>query len=321
MPLDRRGERLLAMLAATEGAPEASETPAARRQALRGLAEMADDASEPSDVRELRCPGPGGEIALRAYAPPGAGQAVLPGLVFFHGGGWVAGDLATHDGLCRRLALAFGGRVIAVDYRRAPEHPFPAAFDDALAATRWVAAHAGALGIDPARLAVGGDSVGGGLAAVVTHAARDAGGLRLALQVLICPILDPASETGSRRAFADGYFISRAAFARDLAAYLPAGTRADDPRVSPLRAADVARLPPAIVHTAEFDPFRDEGEAYAERLRAAGVRVRCERHAGQIHYFYAMAQAIPAAHAAAALIGARMREAFEAAAPTELVRP
>jgi acetyl esterase len=316
MPLDRRAERLLAMLAATQGALEAPESPAARREALRGLAEMADDAGEAADVRDLRCPGPGGEIDLRLYAPPGAGEAMLPGMVFFHGGGWVAGDLATHDGLCRRLAAAAGCRIVAVDYRRAPEHPFPAAFDDALAATRWIAAHAGELGVDAARLAVGGDSVGGGLAAAVTQAARGAGGPRLALQVLICPILDVGRETGSRHAFADGYFISRAAFARNLAAYLPAGTPADDPRVSPLRAADLARLPPAIVHTAEFDPFRDEGEAYAERLRAAGAPVRSERHAGQIHYFYAMAQAIPAARAAASLIGAQMREAFEAVAVT-----
>jgi acetyl esterase/lipase len=314
MPLDRRAERLLAMLAATQGAVGGPETPAARRQALRGLAEMADDAGEPADVRDLHCLGPGGEIGLRLYAPPGAGETILPGLVFFHGGGWVAGDLATHDGLCRRLASAAGCRLIAVDYRRAPEHPFPAAFDDALAATRWVAAHAGALGVDASRLAVGGDSVGGGLAAAVTQAARDAGAPRLALQVLICPILDADREAGSRADFADGYFISRAALARDLAAYLPAGTRADDPRVSPLRADDLSRLPPAIVHTAEFDPFRDEGEAYAERLRAAGVPVRSERHAGQVHYFYAMARAIPAAHAAAALVGAQMRAAFEAVA-------
>ena len=316
MPLDRRAERLLAMLAATQGALGGPETPSARRQALRGLAEIVDDASEPSDVRELRCPGLGDEIGLRLYAPPGAGQAVLPGLVFFHGGGWVAGDLATHDGLCRRLALAARCRVISVDYRRAPEHPFPAGFDDALAATRWVAHHAGELGVDASRLAVGGDSVGGGLAAAVTQAARDAGGPSLALQILICPILDASADSGSRATFADGYFINREAFARDLAAYLPTGTGADDPRVSPLRAADLSRLPAAIVHTAEFDPFRDEGEAYAERLRTAGGQVRCERQAGQIHYFYAMAQAIPAAHAAAALIGARMREVFEAEALT-----
>jgi acetyl esterase/lipase len=316
MPLDRRADRLLAMLAATQGALEARETPVARRQALRRLAEMADDAGAPVEVRDLSCPGPGGEIGLRLYAPPGAVEAVLPGLLFFHGGGWVAGDFATHDGLCRRLALAAGCRIIAVDYRRAPEHPFPAAFDDALAAAKWVAAHASQLHVDADRLAVGGDSIGGGLAAAVALAARDVGAPRLALQVLICPIVDAGGDSDSREAFADGYFISRAAFARDLAAYLPAASDADDPRVSPLLAADVARLPPAIVHTAEFDPFRDEAEAYAERLRSAGARVRCERHAGQIHYFYAMAQAIPAAHAAAALIGKQMREAFDATAVT-----
>jgi acetyl esterase/lipase len=313
MPLDRRAERLLAMLAATQGHPDASETPSARRAALSALARMADDATADADIRDLRCPGPDGPIDLRLYSPPKTAGSILPGLAFFHGGGWVAGDLETHDGLCRRLALAAGGRVIAVNYRLAPEHRFPAALEDCLAATDWIAAHAETLGLDAARLAVGGDSVGGGLAAAVALATRDAGGPRLAAQVLICPILDAARSTGSRAALADGYFISAAAFARDLAAYLPQDVRSDDPRLSPLQATDLAGLPHAILHTAEFDPFRDEGEAYAERLRAAGVAAQTTRHPGQIHYFYAMARAIPAAHDAAALIGTQLRDAFEAA--------
>jgi acetyl esterase len=307
MALDRRAARLLAMLAATRGPADAPQSPAARRDALIALAHMADDASAPAEVRDLSCPGPGGDIPLRLYAPPDAGSAALPGLVFLHGGGWVAGDLATHDGLCRRLASAAGCRLVAVDYRLAPEHRFPAALEDAIAATLWVAGNADELGIDAARLAVGGDSVGGGLAAAVARAARDDGGPNLALQVLICPILDVASAAGSRAALADGYFISRAAFTRDLAAYLPPGSGTDDPRLSPLRAADLSRLPPAIVHTAEFDPFRDEGEAYAARLRAAGVATQLTRHPGQIHYFYAMARAIPGAQAAAELVGVQMR--------------
>jgi acetyl esterase/lipase len=313
MPIDRRAERLLAMLAAVGGGADAPQPPAARREALRALAAMADDASAPAASRDCAIAGPAGAIALRIYAPHDAGPQQRPALMFFHGGGWVAGDLVTHDGFCRRLCAASGWRVIAVDYRRAPEHPFPAALDDAAAATRWAAANAAALGIDPARLAVGGDSVGAGIAVAVALAARDAGGPRLALQLLVCPILDVGRSGGSRAAFAEGHFISRAAFGRDIADYAP-GVAADDPRLSPLRAASLAGLPPAIVHTAEFDPFRDEGEAYAARLAAAGVPARAHRHVGMIHYFYALARAIPAGAEAATLIGKQMREVIEAGA-------
>lgn len=310
MPLDRRAERLLAMLAAARGGPDAAQPPAARREALRALAGMADESSAPALVTDSAFDGTAGAVALRRYAPANAAQRSLPALVFFHGGGWVAGDLDTHDGFCRRLCAATGWRVIAVDYRRAPEHPFPAGFDDCLAATRWSAANAAALGIDPARLAVGGDSAGAGLAAAVALAMRDQRGPKLALQLLVCPILDVARTGGSREAFAEGYFISRAAFAGDLADYA-AGVAADDPRLSPLSAANLAGLPPAVIHTAEFDPFRDEGEAYAARLSAAGVPVRAHRHDGVIHYFYALARAIPRAHDAAETIGAQMREALD----------
>ena len=310
MPLDRRAERLLAMLAATRGPPrghgDAPQPPAARRKALRALAMMADDVSTAATVGDREIAGPCGPIPLRLYAPDGAGQRPLPTLVFFHGGGWVAGDLETHDGFCRRLCAASGWRVIAADYRRAPEHPFPAAPDDCLAATRWVAANAAALGIDPARLAVGGDSVGAGLAAAVAMAARDAGDLPLALQLLVCPILDVGRQGGTRETFAEGCFISRAAFAGDLADYAR-GVAADDPRLSPLRAPSLAGLPPAVIHTAEYDPFRDEGEAYAARLAATGVPLATDRHAGMMHYFYALARAIPYAAEAATLMGTQMR--------------
>jgi acetyl esterase/lipase len=301
MPLDRRAQRLLDMLAATSG-PHAAQTPQARRAALDALAEMADDAGE-GPVEAAIAEGPDGPVGLRMHSPE-SGAGALPGLVFFHGGGWVAGGPRTHDGLCRRLCAASGARVIAVDYRLAPEHRFPAAFTDCLAATQWVAAHAARLGVDAARLAVGGDSVGGALAAAVC---RDAAAPQIALQVLICPILDVAAAGGSRAELAEGYFISRAAFARDLADYLPAASLAGDPRVSPLRAAGFAGLPPALIHTAEYDPFRDEGEAYAAALRAAGVHAETTRHPGMIHYFYAMARAIPYARDAATMIGAQMR--------------
>jgi acetyl esterase len=312
MPLDRRAERLLAMLAAVRGEGDAPQPPAARREALRALAATADDTSAPAVSRDQAMEGPGGPIRLRIYAPLGAGQLTLPALVFFHGGGWVAGDLETHDGLCRRLCAASGWRVIAVDYRRAPEHRFPSALDDCLAATRWTAANAAALGVDPARLGVGGDSVGAGLAAAVALAMRDEPRVQLALQLLICPILDVGRAGGSRAAFAEGHFVSRAAFARDLADYAP-GTAVDDPRLSPLSAPSLAGLPPAVIHTAEFDPFRDEGEAYAARLAQGGVAITDHRHAGMIHYFYALARAIPHAAEAAALVGAHMQEIVGAA--------
>ena len=307
MPLDRRAERLLAMLAATGGGPDPGEPPQARREGLRTLATIADDASAPAIIVDQDSPGDARAIPTRLYSPVGAGEALLPGLVFFHGGGWVAGDLATHDGLCRRLCAASGWRVAAVDYRRAPEHPFPAALDDCLAATRWVAANAACLGIDPMRLAVGGDSVGAGLTVAVAQAAREHGAPRLALQLLICPILDVGRADGSRAAFSEGCFISRVTFARDLADYA-AGVATDDPRLSPLKAASLADLPPALIHSAEFDPFRDEAAAYAAGLAGAGVPIRTHRHAGMIHYFYALARAIPYAAEAAAMIGAELRE-------------
>jgi acetyl esterase len=311
MPLDRRAQRLLDMLAATRGEAPAAQPPEDRRAALDALARMADEPPGADvTVRDLAAEGPGGSIGVRIYSPEAA-TGDLPALVFFHGGGWVAGGHATHGGLCGRLCAGAGVRVISVDYRLAPEHPFPAGLNDCLAATQWVGANAPRLGVDAARLAVGGDSVGGGLAAAAALALRDAGGPPIALQLLICPILDVGRAGGSRQALGDGYFISQAAFARDLADYLPPGVPADDARVSPLRAAGLAGLPPAIIHTAEFDPFRDEGEAYAAALSAAGVDVQAARHPGMIHYFYAMARALPYAEAAAAVIGAQMRAAFE----------
>jgi acetyl esterase len=309
MPLDHTARRLLDMLAAGGGAAGANL--ADRRAALAALAATADDAATPVAIENRTIPGPAGALPMRLYAPVAPGAGPQPALVFFHGGGWVAGSLETHDGLCRRICEAGGCRVIAVDYRLAPEHPFPAALMDCLLAVNWVANHAAALGLDRSRIAVGGDSVGAGLAAAVTQIARDAGGPAIALQVLVCPILDVGRRTGSRNTYSDGYFISRAAFRRDLADYASLGVALDDPRLSPAHAAGLSGLPPALVHTAEFDPFRDEGEAYAEALRGAGVNVDLVRHPGMIHYFYALARAIPYAEAAAGVIGAQMRTALD----------
>jgi acetyl esterase/lipase len=310
MPLDRRARRLLDMLAATGGAPGARRAVADRRASLVELAAMADDVSTLVRIEDREIAGPAGPIPVRLYSPLELSSRLSPGLVFFHGGGWVAGDLQTHDGLCRRLADASGCRLIAVAYRLAPEHPFPAGLMDCLMAVNWVAHHALALRIDPARLAIGGDSAGGGLAAAVTQIARDAGGPRIALQALICPILDVGRRTGSRATYGDGYFVGRAALERDLADYGAARAGLDDPRVSPLWAPGLAGLPRALIHTAEFDPFRDEGEAYGSALSLAGVEQTTIRHPGMIHYFYALARAIPYAEAAAAVIGGQIRMAL-----------
>jgi acetyl esterase len=229
-------------------------------------------------------PGPGGPLGLRVYTPRGAGP--FPLLVFFHGGGFVVCDLDTHDALCRNLCAGAGCVVASVDYRLAPEHRFPAAPDDCLAATRWAAEHAAELRADPARVAAGGDSAGGNLAAVVAQRARDEGGPRLAAQLLLYPTTD-AAATGmpSLAENAEGYGLT----ARDMAwfkgHYLGDPAEAANPHASPLRAADLRGLPPALVQTAEYDPLRDEGEAYAARLRAGGRADRRSRRAGMIHGF------------------------------------
>ena len=237
MPLDRRARRLLDMLAATGGAPDARSSVADRRASLVELAAMADDVSTPVRTEDRAiAEGPAGPIDRSGSIRRSKLQrrACRPALVFFHGGGWVAGGLETHDGLCRRLCEASGA---GSGGRRLPpgaEHPFPAGLMDCLMAVNWVAHHALGLRIDPARLAIAGDSAGGGLAAAVTQIGCDAGGPRLALQALICPILDVGRRTGSRSAFGEGYFVDRAAFAQDLADYAGRRRRPDDPRLSPL---------------------------------------------------------------------------------------
>ena len=268
-------------------------------------------------VEERTFPRPAASLRVRIYAPAGVGaHEVLPGLVYFHGGGLVAGSLETHDGICRALAAASRCRLLSVDYRLAPEHSFPAAIDDGLAATWWVATHAAELGLDPDRLGVCGDSAGATLAAVVCQSAAALGQPRLACQFLLCPIMDYAAESDSRRSLAQGYLIDRATLEHDLRHYLgPEADRAD-PRVSPLRAPGVMNLPPTVIHTAEFDPLRDEGAAYAERLRAAGVKITYRCHPGMIHLFYGLGALIPYAGAAFGLMGADVRSLIAKPAKT-----
>jgi acetyl esterase len=260
------------------------------------------------DVRDLTADGPLGPIPLRVYRPAGMTDSRrLPALVFFHGGGWVIGDLETHDVACRQITAEAGVSVIAVDYRLAPEHKFPAAVDDAWAATRWIAAHAAELGIDADRLAVGGDSAGGNLAAVVSLLARDAGAPRIRLQILTYPVTDLASESRSYEELADGYMLTRDGMRWFRAHYLGKEEDAADWRVSPLRAPSLAGLPPALVITAGYDPLRDEGEAYARRLREAGVTVDAVCFGGMIHGFVPMGRLIDTAFRAVALIAGSLR--------------
>lgn len=262
-------------------------------------------------VRDVSAEGPLGAIPMRVYRPAGVPDSTrLPVLVFFHGGGWVIGDIETHDVVCRQVTAEAGISVISVDYRLAPEHKFPASVDDAWAATRWIAAHGAELGIDPAKLAVGGDSAGGNLAAVVALLARDAGGPKISLQVLTYPVTDLGAETKSYADLADGYMLTRDSMRWFRAHYLSKDEDALDWRVSPIRAKSLAGLPPALVITSGFDPLRDEGEAYALKLREAGVSVDAVCFGGMIHGFVPMGRLIDTAFRAVTLIAGSLRQAL-----------
>jgi acetyl esterase/lipase len=304
-PLHPGAERFLRMLAASRQGSGPPRSVAERRRMLAGLAERAGEGPAAAvEARDLMLPGPGGPIGARLYARPHAAAA---GLVYLHGGGWVAGGLDTHDALCRRLAASSGVKLLAVDYRLAPEHPFPAALEDALAALRWTADHAAELGLDGRRLAIGGDSVGGGLAAVV---AQDPAAPALALQLLLCPILDLANETPSRRAYGQGYFLERETLIEDLRDYCGEAPDLHDPRLSPLLAKDLSGRPRALIHLAEYDPFRDEAKAYGRRLAQAGVAADVTCWPGMIHYFYCLPRVIACAGEALDTIGAEIAEAL-----------
>ncbi len=239
-------------------------------------------------VQELTIDGAAGRIGARLYVPDQTGAPASDGdgdalLVFYHGGGFVVCDLDTHDNPCRFLALHGGVRVLSVGYRMAPEDRFPAAFDDAVAAFRFAVAHADELGADPARIAVGGDSAGGNLAAGVAQVAAADGGPAPALQVLLYPWLDLADRRPSYELFGEGFDLSDADLDWFTGHYLPDASDARDPRCSPVLAQDLTGVAPAYIATAGFDPLRDEAEDYAQRLRDAGVTVALRRHAGLIH--------------------------------------
>ncbi|MBV9889459.1 MAG: alpha/beta hydrolase [Rhizobacter sp.] len=261
---------------------------------------------------DTRCDGPRGAIPLRVYTPLGAGATAiaLPALVYFHGGGWTIGDLDTHDVLCRELCNGSGALVVAVDYRMGPEHRFPAAVDDCIAATQWVHRQACELGVDRARLAVGGDSAGGNLAAVVAIAARDAGTLPIAFQLLIYPATDMRRGHPSHAENGSGYLLTTETIAYYHDQYIADAAHDLDWRASPLLHADLSRLPPALVLTAGFDPLRDEGLDYANRLVAAGNRATYVCFERQIHGFITMGKVIDEANTAVTLCAGEVARAL-----------
>jgi acetyl esterase/lipase len=264
------------------------------RQQLRTMVTLMDEPAPPlARIEDLAIPGPAGAIGARLYSSAAKGGPARPVLAYFHGGGWVQGDLETHHGLCARLAERSGAIVVAIDYRLAPEHKFPAAVDDCLAAYRWLRAHAAELGGDGRRVGVAGDSAGGNLSAVVCQLAAAAGENVPDCQVLIYPGLDFALDTPSHRELEEGHVIPRERILWYMAQYLRSDADRLDSRASPIRAKSLAGQPPAMVITAGFDPLRDEGHVYADRLRAVGVDVVYREYPGQIHAFVSLTKAIP----------------------------
>jgi acetyl esterase/lipase len=287
-----------------------AETPEQARAKMQAL--LAASPVPPPEiyrVEDRHIAGPAGQIKVRIYTPEG--QPPMGILVYYHGGGWVLGDLESHDGVCRALSNGAGCVVVAVDYRLAPEHPFPAAPDDCYAATKWVADNAQSLGGDPSRIAIGGDSAGGNIAAAVAMMARDRSGPAICFQLLFYPVTDAALDTPSQKEFAgDGFVLSRADMEWFWNHYLEPGTDKQNPYASPFRAKDLSKLPPALVMTASHDPLRDEGERFAERLMTAGTKVTCTRYDGVTHGFISFADALDQGKKGLQQASEALRQAF-----------
>ena len=285
MPLDPQIQAYLDQMAAMNMPPIHTMTP---EQVRMGIAmQLAMESIEQEQVARVEnrtIPGPAGEIPVRIYTPQGNGP--FPALVFFHGGGWVICNLDTHDGICRSLANGAGCVVVSVDYRLAPEHKFPAAPEDCYAATQWVAKNAAELNVEASNIAIGGDSAGGNLTAVVAQMARDRGGPHLVFQLLIYPATDFRMNTPSIEENATGYFLTKDDMIWFTNHYLNSEEDKTNPLASPLLARDLSGLPPALIITAQYDPLRDEGELYGQKLREAGVPVTVSRYAGVIHGFF-----------------------------------
>jgi acetyl esterase len=293
--LDPTVRFLLEAIAAEGNPPLESFSPVeARKVAEEGMKLVGGKMEPLRSIENLRIPGPAGEIPIRIYTPES--PAPRPALLYFHGGGWVVCSLETHDVVCSALAHRAGAVVIAVDYRLAPEHKFPAAVIDCYAATCWVAANAEKLGVDPKRISVGGDSAGGNLAAVMSLKSRDENGPAIALQVMVYPVTDLSSfATSSYAEFGEDHYLTKKEMEWFRDHYLRNMDDARDPHASPLLAKDLSRLPPAVIITAECDPLCSEGEAYAKRLSGAGVPVTYTCYPGMIHPFFSLSGVIPQA--------------------------
>jgi len=312
LELDLDMQVLIKLAERNPSPPLAGRAPAEARAELRRSVRGVAGAPIPiASVTETTIAGAEGPLRARLYVADDAAGEPPPLIVYYHGGGWVAGDLDTHDQPCRLLARTSGARVLSVDYRLAPEHPFPAPVDDALAAFNDAVASAGRLGVDASRIAVAGDSAGGHLAAVTARTASAGDGPRPAFQLLIYPVTDLLGVSGSRVTFAEGFVLTKANM--DWYEEQLVGVDGDrrDPRASPLLAEDLAGCPPALVVTAGFDPLRDEGEAYAARLRDAGVPTSLRRHAGYVHGFTHVLIGGTGPREAVAEMGGMLRAAFE----------
>ena len=307
MAVDPQAQAILDAMAALPQRAMSEETPEQFREVLIGLASIKGPVTNAARTEDREIPGPGGEIPIRIYRPES--RELLPVIVYFHGGGFVGGNIETLDGVCRGLSVGVPAVVVSVDYRLAPEAPFPAAVDDCEAAVRWVSDHAEAIGAVGSRLAVAGDSAGGNLGAVVARRARDAGGPPISFQLLIYPCTDMTCSKPSHSENGEGYLLTAERMRWFYGHYL-AGCDPRHPDLSPLLVGDLSGLPPALVITAEFDPLRDEGEAYAARLSEAGVAAASTRYDGMIHAFFGMSGTIDAADRAMAEAVLALREAL-----------
>jgi acetyl esterase/lipase len=312
MPLDPQAQQVLEQIAALGLPPNHLVSPAQARINMKSRPRIAGP--EVAKVEDRLIPGPGVDLPVRIYTPEGFGP--FPILVWFHGGGWVVGDLETADPTARQLAVGVNCLVISVDYRLAPETKFPGPADDCYAATIWAVQQATRLHGDPSRIAVGGDSAGGNLAAAVTLMARDRGGLSLAFQLLVYPVTACDFDSTSYRQRAEGYGLTLDAMRWYWDHYLQAPADASNPYAAPLTAQNLKGVPPALVITAEYDPLCDEGEAYAKQLQAAGVPTTCTRYDGMIHGFFGMAAVLDKGQQAVAEACAALRQAFATKSPT-----
>ena len=309
MPLHPQAQAFIDTINALERTPMSELTPELARRGLQGLLPPQD--LPVGAVSDFDVPGGDGQpVRARAYTPRDAPAGPLPLVLFLHGGGWVTGDLETHDATCRHLANASGCKVVALDYRLAPEHKFPAGLLDCHAALQWLVAHASELHVDPNRIAVSGDSAGGNLAASLALLARDRGGPAIAFQLLVYPVTHHAYDSPSYREYGDGYLLTEEGMRWNWNHYLADDAAGQDPLASPLLAPDLRGLPPALVITAECDPLCHESEAYAQRLADAGVPVECRRYDGMLHAFFTLGQVFDDGRAAVDDAGAALRRAL-----------